>query len=216
MSQNLSDFLTGTLIGFTGSRGDTGFTGSQGIQGVIGFTGSRGDTGFTGSQGIQGVIGFTGSQGIQGETGFTGSQGVIGFTGSQGDIGFTGSQGDTGAVTASILFQIFKDGEPISTGIKGDVVIPFNATISEWSLLGDQTGSAVVDIWKSTYANYPPTSGNSITASAKPTISASNKGQSSTLTGWTTTISAGDILRFNVDSISTIQRLSINLRITRT
>lgn len=141
---------------------------------------------------------------------FEGAQGVQGVQGVQGIIG------DTSAVTALVLFQISKDGEPITTGIKGDIVIPFNAIITEWSLLADQTGSAVIDIWKNTYANYPPTSGNSITGSAKPTITSSNKGQSSTLTGWTTTINAGEILRFNVDSISTIQRLSINLKIQRT
>ena len=95
-------------VGFAGSRGNTGFTGSvgftgsQGIQGITGFTGSQGVTGFTGSQGIQGITGFTGSQGIQGVTGFTGSQGiqgiqgVQGFTGSVGNTGFTGSLGATG------------------------------------------------------------------------------------------------------------------------
>jgi hypothetical protein len=97
------------IQGYTGSLGDTGYTGSQGIgftgsQG-IGFTGSTGNIGFTGSQGIgytgsQGIgftgsqgIGYTGSQGI----GFTGSTGNIGFTGSQG-IGFTGSTGNTGSL----------------------------------------------------------------------------------------------------------------------
>jgi hypothetical protein len=99
-------------VGFTGSQGiqgDIGLTGSQGIQGVTGFTGSQGiqgvigltgSRGFTGSQGIQGVIGFTGSQGIQGVIGFTGSQG-IGFTGSQGAIGFTGSAGQSNTIYAT-------------------------------------------------------------------------------------------------------------------
>jgi collagen type VII alpha len=94
---------TGSL-GYTGSQG-TGFTGSQGsqgIQGEIGFTGSQG-IGFTGSKGDQGIqgdlgytgsqgTGFTGSQGIQGDLGYTGSEG-IGFTGSQGIQGYTGSAG---------------------------------------------------------------------------------------------------------------------------
>ena len=46
-------------MGYTGSQGDIGFTGSAGA----GFTGSRGDTGFTGSIGQQGEIGYTGSAG---------------------------------------------------------------------------------------------------------------------------------------------------------
>lgn len=109
-------------IGYTGSRGATGFTGSvgaQGAQGPIGFTGSAGSngangpTGFTGSAGTngatgpQGPIGFTGSAGTNGTNGATGPigpQGPIGFTGSQGPIGFTGSRGATG-FTGSIGAQ---------------------------------------------------------------------------------------------------------------
>jgi hypothetical protein len=137
-------------------------------------------------------------------------------TGEKGDKGDTGNTGPIAAVTASILFQVSNENSPLTTGVKGDLVIPFDATINEWSLLADQTGNVVVDIWKDTYANYPPTVGDSITASAKPTISSNNKAQSSTLTGWTTTISAGDILRFNIDSVDTIERLSINLKVSRT
>jgi len=52
---------------------------------------------------------------------------------------------------------------------------------------------------------------NTITASAKPTISSAVKTKDTTLTGWTTTVNAGDILAFNVDSVSTVQRLTIAL-----
>ena len=62
----------------------------------------------------------------------------------------------------------------------------------------------------------PPTPADSITASAKPTISSGTKQQDSTLTGWTTSISAGDILRFNVDSITTITRCTVSLKMLAT
>jgi hypothetical protein len=203
--------------GFQGVQGAQGAQGFQGIQGAQGFQGVQGAQGAQGAQGFQGIQGAQGFQGVQGEQGASstvpGPQGAQGVQGAQGEQGFIG---DTSAVTASILFQISNDGAAITTGIKGDLVVPFNATITEWSLLADQTGSVVVDIWKDTYGNYPPTVDDSITGSAKPTITSSNKGQSSTLTGWTTTVTAGDILRFNIDSVSTIERLSINLKISRT
>ena len=99
----------GQFVGYTGSKGDTGFTGSPstviGFTGspstVIGFTGSKGDTGFTGSKGDTGFTGSkgdTGFTGSRGDTGFVGSRGDTGFTGSKGDTGFTGSKGDTGFV----------------------------------------------------------------------------------------------------------------------
>lgn len=115
----------------------------------------------------------------------------------------------------TITFVIDGGGATITTGIKGDLEIPFACTINQVTMLADQSGSIVVDIWKDTYANFAPTDADSITASATPTISSSTKSQDSTLTGWTKTISAGDILRFNVDSITSIQRLTISLKVTK-
>ena len=82
-------------------------------------------------------------------------------------------------------------------------------------MLCDQSGSIVVDVWKDTYANYPPTVADTITASAKPTVSTATKGQVTTLTGWTTSITAGDIIGFNVDSATTVQRCTISLKVTK-
>lgn len=117
---------------------------------------------------------------------------------------------------ATITFIIDGGGAAITTGIKGDLEIPFACTITRATMLADQSGSIVVDIWKDTYANYPPTVADTITAAAKPTISATTKSQDATLTGWTTSVAAGDTLRFNVDSITTCQRVTLSLRVTKT
>lgn len=108
-------------------------------------------------------------------------------------------------------------GTVITTGIKGFISLPVSGTITKWRLLsidaaGPATvGSIVIDIWKDTYANYPPTVADTITAAAKPTLSAVNKNEDSTLTGWTTSFSAGDILGFNVDSVSGLTKVSLTL-----
>ena len=114
----------------------------------------------------------------------------------------------------AIEFVIDGGGSAITTGVKGYLEIPFACTINRVTLLADQSGSIVVDVWKDTYANYPPVDADSITASAVPTISSATKDQDATLTGWTTAISAGDILGFNVDSITTCQRVTISLKVT--
>jgi len=106
-------------------------------------------------------------------------------------------------------------GSVISTGVKGFIECPFAGEITEVVLLADQSGSMVVDIWKDTYANYPPTVADTITASAKPTLSAAISYKDSTLTGWTKTVAAGDILGFNVDSLSTITRFTLTLKIRK-
>lgn len=86
-------FVLTSQIGYTGSRGSTGFTGSQGA----GFTGSRGAFDAVGFTGSQGELGYTGSRGAYDAVGFTGSQGELGYFGSQGDPGYTGSIGYTGS-----------------------------------------------------------------------------------------------------------------------
>jgi hypothetical protein len=116
---------------------------------------------------------------------------------------------------AAIAFVIDGGGAPIATGVKGDLMIPFDCAIASATVLADQSGSIVIDIWKDTYANYPPTSGDSIAASAKPTLSGGAASQDTTLTGWTTSISAGDTLRFNVDSASAVTRVTLILKVVK-
>ncbi len=115
----------------------------------------------------------------------------------------------------AIVFIIDGGGAEITTGIKGAVVLPFKCEILNIRGVTDQVGSIVVDLWKDSFANYPPTDADSITASATPTISADNKGEDTSLTGWTKTFNQGDVLMFNVDSVSTVEWASITLRIKR-
>lgn len=124
----------------------------------------------------------------------------------------------TGAV-ATITFIIDGGGSTITTGIKGDLEIPFNCTVTGWTVLADQSGAIVIDVWKDSYANYPPVVGDSIAGSEKPTITASGvKGQDLALSTWASggAIAAGDTLRFNVDSVTSIQRATVSLRVTKT
>lgn len=114
---------------------------------------------------------------------------------------------------ANIAFVVDNGSNVIETGDAGDIQIPFGVVIDEVSLLADQTGSIVVDIFKDTYANYPPST--SITASAKPTISSAIKVSDSSLVGWSKSINGGDVIRFNVDSCTSITRCTINLKVKR-
>lgn len=120
------------------------------------------------------------------------------------------------AEVSTLSFVIDGGGSAITTGVKGDLEIPFACTINQATTLADQSGSIVVDIWKDSYANYPPTDADSITASAPPTISSATKAQDATLTGWTTAVAAGDTIRYNVDSATTVTRVVVSLKCTKT
>lgn len=108
-------------------------------------------------------------------------------------------------------------GSPISTGVKFDIVIPYNGLVTRWDLYGDQSGSIVIDLWQDSYANFPPTNADSITTSEEPTLSAATKNQDTSLNsgnGWALT--RGNVLRVNVDSASTVTRATLALWVTRT
>ena len=116
----------------------------------------------------------------------------------------------------AIQYIIDGGGSAITTGIKGDLMIPFDCTVLAWDIVADTSGSIVVDIWKDTYSNFPPTIADTVTGSEKPTLSSASKNQDLTLTTWTTAFTKGDWLRFNVDSITTVTRVTVVIRVKRT
>ncbi len=107
-------------------------------------------------------------------------------------------------------------GSAITTGVKGDLTIPYACTINSVTMLADTSTTTTIDIWKDTYANYPADNSDSITASSVPTITATTKSTDATLTGWTTTVTAGDTIRFNVDANDNATRVTILLKCTKT
>lgn len=113
--------------------------------------------------------------------------------------------------TERVLYEFVIDGggSAITTGVKGFLYVPDAFTITGVVMGADQSGSIVVDLWVDSYANYPPTVADTITASAKPTISSTTKSKDTTLTGWTTAVAADRWIGFNVDSITTCQRVTV-------
>jgi len=144
-----------------------------------------------------------------------GPQGPAGPAGPQGPTGPPGPPGPSGSAVVGIEFVIDGGGVPVTTGVKGDLGVPFACVLNEATLLADQNGNAVVDVWKTSYAGFPPTGANSITAASPPTLASTLKSDDSVLSGWTTAINAGDVLRYNVNSASSVQRLTLSLKATR-
>ena len=93
--------------------------------------------------------------------------------------------------------------------------MPFNCTITGWTLLADQSGSIVIDVWKDSYGNFPPTVADTIAGTEKPTLASVQKNQDLTLSTWTTGLLQGDVLGFNVDSVTTVTRIALALRVTK-
>lgn len=165
-----------------------------------------GDLSIAGDFNVQGTLSGTGLDDIEAIEALTGT-GLLKRTGS-----------NTWALDSQpSCLTIMKDayGNELPTGIIGDIVVPYDCTITSVVMLADQTGSIVVDIWKDTQANFPPTNADSITSATPPTIASGVKSSDSTLTSWTTALTAGDVLRFNIDSVTDIERVSIIINVER-
>lgn len=149
----------------------------------------------------------------------TAAAGIIEEISVNNGLEFTGSGGiqmSANQRTRTITYIIDGGGSAITTGVKGFLEIPFDFTITGWTLLADASGSIVIDVWKDTYANFPPVVGDTIAGSEKPTLSSVQKNQDLSLSTWTTAITAGDILAFNVDSATTVTRVTLSIRGTVT
>jgi hypothetical protein len=218
--------------GVDGSRGSPGADGDDGEPGIPGATGS---TGATGSQGIQGIAGAMGPPGFEGEDGedapvIVGPQGPAGTAGSNGSSGVNGPPGIDGedgelaivmlqpitiaggssTKTVGVVFD--GGGSPPTAGSVGYLVCQTTGTIDQWSIVADTSGSAVVDVWKA--AGAIPTDANRIAGTEKLTLSAQQLASDTSLSTWTTAVTAGDVFGFELESVSTCTRLTCEVRLT--
>jgi len=159
-------------------------------------------------------------------TGTAGSVAVFGASGAAAVV--TGSDGQflgrvsgvwtavaAPAATSGIAMWLPGGGGVIAVGTRCDLNVPFACTINAVSCLLDDVGSIVVDVWRSTYAAYPPTVADSITGGNPITVTTDTKSLDSTLTGWSTSLSAGDCLRLNADSVTDAKDAAIMFFVTR-
>ncbi len=86
------------------------------------------------------------------------------------------------------------------------VRIPNNSIITGWYIYADQSGSIVLDVWKDTFANHPPTNADSIAGTEKPTLSSAVTASDTSLTSMTTDWNAGDVVCIEIESAATITK----------
>jgi hypothetical protein len=105
----------------------------------------------------------------------------------------------------------------VQVGTTGYVVMPYDGTITSWVLTANASGTVSFDITKASSGVIPTVSiigGGGV----YPTLSSQQILTGSTLTGWTTTFSAGDVFGFSVRSSpapATIKNVTLTIRVTR-
>lgn len=115
-------------------------------------------------------------------------------------------------LTRSIQYVVDGGGAVLTTGIKGDLDLPFSCTLTDCVLLADEVGTLSADIWIAPLASYPPTVSNSIIPTYATLTAQDHATQD--ITGWTTAFSAGSTIRYNIFSTGgSIQRLTIAMTV---
>ena len=110
-------------------------------------------------------------------------------------------------LTRTVNYVIDSGSLPMQTGDKGKLTIDVTGVIEQIRVLSDQTGDIVFEIEKCTFADYP--NFTSITNSASVQLTNTDKYFDDVLNNWTSTITAGEILRFNVISAVSYTHLTL-------
>jgi len=106
--------------------------------------------------------------------------------------------GGAGGVHATIGYIFNKGSGVLSTDMVGEIRAFFTGTIIRWSVVASPAGGTVrFNIKRSTYAGYPTMADIDGTDPAQ--LAAAQKAESTALTGWSTGITLGDVLRFEID-----------------
>ena len=88
---------------------------------------------------------------------------------------------------------------------------PSSGTIVKWSVTGDQSGSATIDVLKAS-ASASPSYTSMVGAGTKPNISTAEASVGNAPASWTTTtFSKGDMFKFNLDSVTTCRSVTLVL-----
>lgn len=101
------------------------------------------------------------------------------------------------------------------TGIKGYLKVPYNCTIIGWTIMANQSGSAVFDVKYATSVSGIGST-TSLTGTAQPTLSGAQAIDSTTLTGWMVTLTSGMLLEFDLTSVLSVTRVTLELTLQKT
>lgn len=149
---------------------------------------------------------------LQPGVGYTVSGNQITFATAPCNVPFFGiALANTADLTRTINYVVDYGSSPINVGDKGSLAIDVTGVIESWVLVADQIGSLVLDIRKASYADYPNVT--TICGGTRPSLVNQNKNTSSNLGTWNKVLNAGDILNYNVISVTGINRFSIALKV---
>ncbi len=128
---------------------------------------------------------------------------VVGlFSACSGTL-YLGADGACHAISSARTFgaNFTNGGNALGSGYVTYFTFPFGCTIAAWNITISPADTATFDIWKIATGTAIPTVANTIVAAAAPAIASGTAIHSTTLTAWTTTVSANDIFGIKLQAV---------------
>lgn len=101
----------------------------------------------------------------------------------------------------------------INIGLKGMIRVPVNGIIQRWTVMSTDdsvtSGSISISLWKDGFPNFYPTIADSIVGSAPIALTSATRAEDVALSGWTRSFNAGDVFAFNVNSVTSLKRVTV-------
>lgn len=128
----------------------------------------------------------------------------------------TGTAFPTGDFSTALMATFDNGSSALLVNMQTELFVPFSGRITGWYLMGDRAGSAVVDVWRDSFARFPPTLADSITNGVLPQVTNASAQSSTNVSDWNVIVSKGDVLRPIINSVSSFTRLTLALTIDKT
>lgn len=103
----------------------------------------------------------------------------------------------------------------IQVGTKGYLRVPYDCTITGWSLVASTVGDLVLDLRYTDWPDYPPWPQDSIVGATPPELNSVSTAKQDALVDWGADLVAGGIVACVVTSCTDIGYFTLNVQVTR-
>jgi hypothetical protein len=143
-----------------------------------------------------------------------------GITALTGDVAASG----TGPVVATLASNLktgscgvtFDGGGQVVQNKTAYVQMPYNGTLGAWFMVADQGGACTITVYKGTFGTFPTSSPVYATAPAIPATNQKALVALPTYNSGMATVTAGDVLKFEISSVTSITWVNLSISIAKT
>lgn len=107
-----------------------------------------------------------------------------------------------------------RDGDLVP-GMERFLAVPYEGVLAGWMIIADRPGIVRIDVQRAAYEAFPPTDADTLCAGVEPSLAGVRMAESEDLSGWTTDLHRGDVVRLLVTETEGVGRADVYLFVRR-